>query len=209
MLEAKDWEKMRFSDIPQEGKMAAKFNYMKRDIPANLQNFLNSEEVLFKVYSRRKMPWARSRQLPMAGLVWLIVNIFFLEGTSDIGFGGINTFSLMTIFFLLVGFVLIGIGVYQALQEGGWMIGLKDRLVRYHKGRMNSYTWSQFTGNMEIDSDRGNLLLELRSGTMVKGGKHGGQTFVPDSVFLAGVDGVLNIEKICRERIGKANGFDV
>ena len=28
---------------------------------------------------------------------------------------------------------------------------------------------------MEIDSGRGNLLLELRSGIMAKSGKHGGQ----------------------------------
>ena len=158
---------------------------MQQSMLPNLQNFVNAEEVLFKMYSTRKLPWSKSKQLPMGGVFWLLANLFFFGGWDD--FGGFIMFSLMSVFFIL--------------------IGLKDRLVRYHKGRMTSYTWGQFTGNMELDIESGNLLLELRSGAMHKTGKQGGYTFVPDSVFLAGAPDVLSIERICRERIGQANGL--
>lgn len=178
---------------------------MQQSMPPNLQNFVNAEEVLFKMYSTRKLPWSKSKQLPMGGVVWLIFNIFFTASTSELGF--FSVFSLVGSLFILIGIGMIGVGIYRAVEEGGWMIGLKDRLVRYHKGRMTSYTWGQFTGNMELDIESGNLLLELRSGAMHKTGKQGGYTFVPDSVFLAGAPDVLSIERICRERIGQANGL--
>ena len=178
---------------------------MQQSMPPNLQNFVNAEEVLFKMYSTRKLPWSKSKQLPMGGVVWLLGNLVFFGGWDD--FGGFIMFSLMSVFFVLIGVAMIGVGIYLAVEEGGWMIGLKDRLVRYHKGRMTSYTWGQFTGNMELDIESGNLLLELRSGAMHKTGKQGGYTFVPDSVFLAGAPDVLSIERICRERIGQANGL--
>ena len=79
-------------------------------------------------------------------------------------------------------------------------MGTTNRLVRYRKGIINTFDWEQFSGNMEINTKKGNISLQLRTGKMVSK-KNSSDQFVPDVVYISGVANVLEIEKICRKRI--------
>ncbi|WP_100432640.1 hypothetical protein [Flavobacterium sp. 1] len=53
---------------------------------------------------------------------------------------------------------------------------------------------------MEINSKKEDLSMELRTGKMVSQ-KDKSDKYVPDILYISGVPDILEIEKICRNRI--------
>lgn len=120
--------------------------------------------------------------------------------------GSLDNFQPMVAPALIIGmFVLIGIviltrGFYSLFQKGGYFVGTKNRLIRYHKGNVISYDWEQFSGNMEINKSKGDLSMQLRTGKMVQR-KNNSDQFIPDILYISGMEDILEIEKTCRIRI--------
>jgi hypothetical protein len=173
------------------------------------------------VKAKRKQPVKNSIGIILFGAFWTaFVSIFVVVFLGPIFRGeethfkvnGVLTsaswenFRPMLTPTIIIGvFVLIGIGMltwgfYSLFQKGGFFVGTNSRLVGYNKGIVNTYDWEQFTGNMEINSSKGDISLQLRTGKMVQR-KNKPDEFVPDVIYISGITDVLEIEKNCRKRI--------
>ncbi len=108
--------------------------------------------------------------------------------------------TLIISIFVLCGLGLFFSGLYTLFQKGGIFVGTNNRLIKFYKGNINSYDWEQFSGNIELNSLKGDLILQLRTGKMVRR-KDKSDEFVPEIIFISGVSNVLDIEKICSDRI--------
>ena len=192
-----------------------------RHIPPELETLVGAEKIDFSVFSRRKKPAKHSLNIILWGSIWtaftsIFVAILFvpiLKG-EELSFYVNNepvTASLDNLepllfpaaligFFVLIGITVLLVGFISLFIRGGYFVGTASRLLHYHKGNLKTFDWGQFTGNIEMHVRRGNITLQLRSGKMV-GSKGRPARFVPDVVYIAGAPNVLEIEKICRERI--------
>jgi hypothetical protein len=190
-------------------------------IPVDLQSIIGNENIDFLVKAKRNQPVKNSIGIIMFGAVWTaFVSIFVIVFLGPIFRGeethfkinGVPTSAslenfrpMLTPAIIISVFVLIGIGmliwgVYSLFRKGGYYVGTNNRLIRYNKGIVNTYDWEQFTGNMEINSIKGDISLQLRTGKMVQR-KNRPDEFVPDIVYISGITDVLEIEKSCRKRI--------
>ena len=190
-------------------------------MPVDLQSIIGNENIDFLVKAKRKQPLKNSIGIILFGTVWTaFISIFVIVFLGPLFKGeethfevnGVPTsaswenFQPMLTPTLIIGvFVLIGIGMltwgfYSLFQKGGYFVGTSNRLIRYYKGIVNTYDWEQFTGNMEINSLKGDISLQLRTGKMVQR-KNKPDEFVPDIIYISGITDVLEIEKNCRKRI--------
>jgi len=192
-----------------------------RFMPPELETVIGTEKIDFSVFGKRNKPAGESMTMILFGTFWsAITSIFVVAFFGTILTGGEVHFSVngtpttaslenlepMLIPALIIGvFVLIGIGTllwgfWSFFQKGGYFVGTANRLLRYHKGKLYSFDWEQFSGNMEINLKKGNITLQLRTGKMVS--RKRGSEYVPDVVYISGIkDNVLEVEKICRKRI--------
>ncbi|MDR2861531.1 MAG: hypothetical protein LBV07_03160 [Syntrophobacterales bacterium] len=190
-------------------------------LPPELQSVIGAEKIDFSVLAKRNKPANQSIYIIFFGLVWtaftsiFVIGFFgplFKRGEVHFKVNGVPTTgsweNLEPMIFpaLLIGvFVLVGIGIlswglYSFFQKGGYFVGTASRLLSYHKGKIYSFDWEQFTGNMEINKKKGDISLQLRYGKMVSR-KNSPDKFVPDIVYISGTPDILEIEKICRKRI--------
>lgn len=100
--------------------------------------------------------------------------------------------------FALIGFSVLGTGIYLIFKEGGYFVGTPTCLLSYRKGKITSTSWSQCSGNTQVNGDdqKGSLTLELNTGHFEKSNR-----YVPEMLYICGIANVLEIEKICRQRI--------
>jgi len=188
-------------------------------LPHELESIIGAEKIDFSVFSKRKKPLKDSLGLVIFGIFWtaftsIFVIAFFgplLKG-EEVSFSANGEMvtanmdnlepmlvpALIIGFFVLVGIALLIGGLFSFLQKGGYFAGTANRLLHHRKGNISIYDWEQFTGNMKMNVQKGNITLELRSGKTV--GKGSGR-FVHDTVYISGAPNVLDIEKICRKRI--------
>jgi hypothetical protein len=190
-------------------------------MPADLQSIIGNENIDFSVKAKRKQPVKNSLGTILFGAVWsafvsIFVIVFFgplfkgqethFEVNGVPTTGSLENFRPMLTPALIIGvFVLIGIGmltwgIYSLFQRGGYFVCTNNRLISYNKGIVNTYDWEQFTGNLEINGQKGDISLQLRSGKMVQR-KNRPDEFVPDVINISGVTDVFEIEKNCRIRI--------
>jgi hypothetical protein len=190
-------------------------------MPIELQSIIGKEDIDFLVKAKRKQPVKNSFGIILFGTVWTaFISIFVIAFLGPIFKGeethftvnGVPTSAswenfrpMLTPALIIVLFVLIGIGMltwgfYSLFQKGGYFVGTNNRLIKYYKGIVNTYDWEQFTGNMEINSLKGDISLQLRTGKMVQR-KNRPDEFVPDIIYISGITDVLEIEKKCSKRI--------
>ncbi|MEI6222363.1 MAG: hypothetical protein WCP97_06380, partial [bacterium] len=100
--------------------------------------------------------------------------------------------------FILVGVAMIVGGFYIYFKEGSWFVGTSKRLVEWRKNLLRSRDWEQFNGTVEVSSN--NLSLEMRTGRM-QSRKNSSPQYVPDRVYISGIEDAILIEGICRKRI--------
>ena len=192
------------------------------DLPEDLAIAIGTESKDFVVWGKRAKPVGASLSRIIFGVVWLGFITFFISFFLGPGFtqniiqsisgaldssnaneSGQSPLFLLAFFGLFIGiglFVFFG-GVFSLLKSGGYFVGTATRLIRYRKGKMMSADWEQFNGKIEVrgNNKSGSILLEMRTGTMVSG--KSGSRYVPDFVYISGVQDVYEIEKICRRRI--------
>ncbi len=194
---------------------------MESQLPYELHSVIGSESVDFSTISKRNRPRKTSVTIIVIGVVWTAFTSIFLlalfgplirSGQVTIKVNDVpttatwNNFEPILIptiiigFFALVGLAFISFGIFSLISKGGHFIGTSDRLILYRKGSIKAYNWEQFSGNMEINLNKGDMSLELRSGSLMSR-KNGPDYFVPDTIHISGVPDVLEIEKHCRRRI--------
>jgi len=87
-------------------------------------------------------------------------------------------------------------------KKGGYFVGTPTRLVHFRNGTIRSIDWEQFSGDIEVNGNeqKGNISLGLRTGKMVSQ-KNGPDRYVPDTIYISGIQEVYKVEKLCRMRI--------
>lgn len=190
-------------------------------LPEDLKSVIGKEKVDFSTEAKRMHPRKRSIAIILVGSGWTAFTGIFLfalfgplirSGQVTITVNDVPTTATWNNFepilvptiiiglFTLVGLFIITFGFISLYKKGGYFVGTENRLILYRKGNIKTYDWEQFTGNMQMNSEKGDLSLELRSGRMMSR-KKGPDYFVPDTVELSGVPDVLEIERACRKRI--------
>jgi hypothetical protein len=190
-------------------------------LPTDLKSVIGTEKVNFSILAKRKEPLNKSLGLIIFGTIWsAFISIFVIAFLGplfkgeEVHFkvndepttGSWENFEPMLVPTLLIGlFVVVGIailisGFYSLFQKGGLFVGTENRLIHYRNGTINTYDWEQFTGNMEINSKKEDMSMELRTGKMVSR-KNESDKYVPDVLYISGVPNILEIERICRNRI--------
>lgn len=192
-----------------------------QSLPTDLRSVIGTEKIDFSIIAKRKQPLKNSWGLIIFGTIWsAFISIFVVaflgplikgeevhfEVNDEPTTGSWENFEPLLIPTLFIGlFVIIGIailfsGFYSFFQKGGNFVGTENRLIHYRKGTIKTYDWEQFSGNMEINSRKQDISMELRTGKMVSR-KNKSDEYVPDILYISGVPNVLEIEKICRNRI--------
>jgi hypothetical protein len=103
--------------------------------------------------------------------------------------------------FLSIGFYMFFKGVFSMFRSGGYFVGTPTRLVHFRKGKLKSCDWEQFTYDILVkgNNKKGNITLVMKTGSIVRG--KSSSRFVPDYIYMLGIEGALDIEQICRRRI--------
>jgi len=103
--------------------------------------------------------------------------------------------------FLSIGFYVVLKGIFSLFRSGGYFVGTPTRLVHFRKGKLRSCDWEQFTGDIIVrgNNKKGNITLVMKTGKMVR--SKNSSRFVPDLIYIAGTEGAIDIEQICKKRI--------
>jgi hypothetical protein len=190
-------------------------------LPADLKSIIGTAEIDFSILSKRNQPLGKSYGIIGFGTIWTaFVSIFVIAFLGplfkgeEVHFkvndepttGSWENFEPMLVPSLLIGlFVIVGIalligGFYSLFQKGGYFVGTPNRLIHYRNGTIKTYDWEQFSGNIEVNSKKEDISLELRTGKMVSRDDKPDK-YVPTILYISGVPNVLEIEKICSKRI--------
>jgi len=190
-------------------------------LPQDLRTVIGNEKIDFSVFAKRKQPKALSFGIIGFSLLWLSLPLigsyaFFkpLFYNEDVHFkvNDVPTTanwdnlepmifpSLILILFLVIGFGLLILGLISFFKKGGYYVGTEHRIINYVNGTIKYYDWEQFTGNVELNFKKKNISLEMRRGKMKKRNNRA-DVFVPEILHLSGIDNLIEVEKICRERI--------
>jgi hypothetical protein len=193
------------------------------ELPIDLKKIIENEKVDFLVKAKRKYPLKKAfgtiaLGLGMAAFVSLFVYAFFgpLLKDEEVHFevnGNPVTASLadyselilpgLIISFLVLAALWVNIyGIYLLIKKGGYIVGTETRMIQYQNGETTITNWEQFTGNVKIYTkiNFGNLDYELRTGK-IHSRKNQPDEFVPDIIYLAGIENIYDIEKKCKIRI--------
>jgi len=192
-------------------------------LPRVLSSSLGSERKDFAVKARRAKPLKQSLSLIIFGTFWTaFTSIFVIAFLGPLFVGkevhfesngvptvaGPDNLEPILVPALIIGlFVIIGLammlgGVYSMFRKGGYFVGTPLRLIHYHKGKMRSIDWEQFSGDIEVNGDinKGSIVLQMRTGRMVSR-KNGPDRYVPDTIYMSKIPNAFEIEQICRKRI--------
>jgi hypothetical protein len=192
-------------------------------LPPEMSNFIGSEITEFAVKSKRAYPPKTSLILIIFGAFWLGITLIlmfvflgpFFQGkevqfmVNDVptvaGPGNLRPIlvpALIIGLFVLIGFGLLGSGLYLLFKKGGYFVGTPIRLISFQKGKYRSVDWEQFSGDIEVSGNdiNGTITLGMRTGKMVSS-KNGPDRYVPDMYYISGIPDAFAIEQICRKRI--------
>jgi hypothetical protein len=192
-------------------------------LPQELENYIGSESKDFAVKAKHAAPPKASLAMIIFGFVWLAFSSIFLFAFLGPLFKGEEVHFLAndvpTIaspenlrpillpaviigIFILIGIGMLGGGIYMLFRKGGYFVGTQTRLISFQKGKYRSVDWEQFSGDIEVTgkNQKGNIKLGLRTGKTVSS-KNGPDRYVPDELYISGIQNLFEIEQICRRRI--------
>nr|WP_199002442.1 hypothetical protein [Flavobacterium sp. ASV13] len=193
------------------------------ELPIDLKKLIDNEKIDFLIKAKRKYPLSHSITGLLFGIFWLAFTSIFIYGVfsplfknGELHFESneqpvtanwqdLSELLIPGIFisiFTIVGFSIIGFSFYSLFQKGGYFAGTETRMIQYRNGTSTITDWEQFTGNVKINAKNnfGNLEYELRTGKMQRR-KNQSDKFVPDIIYIAGIENVYEIEKKCKIRI--------
>jgi hypothetical protein len=192
-------------------------------LPGPLAEYIGKETRDFAVVATRNQPLKMSLGVIIFGAVWLAFSsifvvvflgpvfagkeVHFLVNDVPTVAGPGNIKPLLLPAFIIGIFVLIGLGMLSwglrlLFKKGGYFAGTPTRLVHFRNGTIRSIDWEQFSGDIEVSGNelKGNISLGLRTGRMVSQ-KNGPDRYVPDTIYISGIQDVYKVEKLCRMRI--------
>jgi len=192
------------------------------NLPSHLKTLIDNEQVDFAFKTKRNSPRKTGLSVLFFSLFWnALVSIFVVAflvplfsgeevhfKVNDVPTSGSleNIGEALVPTMMIILFLIVGIGMFiwsliLLLQKGGYFVGTPTRMIKYRNGKMEATDWEQFTGNVKISGkeNNGDLEFELRTGKIKK--KNKSNEFVPDVIYISGIDQVYAIEKKCRVRI--------
>ncbi|GIM51350.1 hypothetical protein ACI76O_01935 [Capnocytophaga cynodegmi] len=181
---------------------------MKQTILNELRFTIGDETIDFYVFAERKVPRLASIFFIFFGIFWtiMVLGIGGFDFMEKFGAGGDSFYNTMNAFMIMVSgiFVLVGIGitiwgVVSFFQNGGHFVGTPTRLIHYKKGTTKIYSWSDFTGNVDMNSSKRYITFFLHSNRKVE--IEGNMYMICDVINLFSADNILEIERISRQRI--------
>lgn len=181
---------------------------MKQAILNELRSTIGYETIDFYVFAERKVPRVASIFFIFFGILLtiMVLGIGGFDFEKKFGAGGDSFYNTMNAFMIMVSgiFVLVGIGitiwgVVSFFQNGGHFVGTPTRLIHYKKGTTKIYSWSDFTGNVDMNSSKRYITFFLHSNRKVE--VEGNMYMICDVINLFSADNILEIERISRQRI--------
>jgi len=194
-------------------------------VPNELTTIIDSEKVDFIVKTQRDFPRIKAYKMLFFSLFWNFILAIIFIGNFKPFFKNVKlNYSIESLknsiqilgknlslelelffgFFIGVGIVTLLLAIYYYLKKGGFFVSTATRLIKYRNGNITMTDWEQFTGNTKVKKKGtfGSLALELRTGkTHSKAGESSYKQYIPDIIYIVGIDNVINIEKKCRARI--------
>lgn len=188
-----------------------------------LQNSVGAESVEFFVQSKRVQPIKNTLPAVIFGFFWLVFTTFFLLITiipilngqevnlpsrnyahtvTSSDTGALIIFLLLIGLFLIMGFLMLGVGIKTIISKGGYFVATKTRLIEQRNGTIRSMDWKQFTKDIAIkqNSTEGDITLKLRTGKIVNK-KFGPPEYVSEVIYICGLPDAAEVAKKCQERI--------
>lgn len=199
------------------------------NLPADLITFVGSEKIDFVLKGKRKNQVKHYRITLFLGIFWSLFMFLFsiiifgplLQGKkvlfeiNDVpttaGPDDLQPLIGLLIFtgiFFLIGFGILGWSIYSILREGGIFVGTKSNLVHYQNGKIESFDWGDFTGNIDVknaqEDGTASIILELKNYkrklfavSLING------RIIHPAVFLSHIANANEIEQYCRKRINE------
>jgi hypothetical protein len=190
-------------------------------LPKELQTVIGNEKIDFSVYARRTRPKSQAYGTIRFSAIWLSfvclgtyaffspvfkgedVNFIVNDVPTTASWDNLEPLLIPSLFFLSllsagIGFLVSGIITLR--KEGGYFVGTENRLINYKNGTIKYYDWEQFTGNVELNFKNKDISLEMRKG-FVRKRENGPDGVIPDSLYLSDIENLIEVERICRERI--------
>ncbi len=192
-------------------------------VPKDLKTLIGSEEVDFIVMAKRRRPFKFSIFLFVFAVFWLgisgTISFFFFgpllfgeevhftaNGVAKVAsvdnYNSLIMPGIILSFFLLIGIVILIVAILNTFQKGGYFVGTPTRLIEFRKGNATSTDWEQFNGTIHTNSkgNNGDITFQLRTGRNQKS-KNGPTRYIPDTIYISGVENIYSLEQKCRIRI--------
>jgi len=193
------------------------------ELPIDLKKIIENEKIDFSTKAKRKYPLSKTRIGLFFAFVWCGFVAFMayaflgpLLKNEEVNFTSNGTPvtaswddlsellvpGLIIGLFSVIGLILLFYSIKSLFQKGSYFVGTETRLIEYNNGKTIITDWEQFSGNVKIESKNnlGDLEYELRTGKM-QSRKNESAKFVPDIIYISGIENVYDIEKKCKIRI--------
>lgn len=193
------------------------------ELPIDLKKLIENEKVDFLTKAKRKYPLGKTRIGLFFACFWcafvgFMAYAFFgpLLRNEEVHFTSndvpvtaswedlseLLVPGLIIGLFAVIGLILLFFAIKSLFQKGSYFVGTETRLIQYYNGKSTITDWEQFTGNVKIESKNnlGDLEYELRTGK-IQSQKNQSDKFVPDIIYISGIENVYDIEKKCKIRI--------
>jgi len=192
------------------------------ELPIDLKKQIENETMDFAVKAARKYPLKKTLGnltigILMCAFMSLFIHAFFgplfknEEGNFDpnilerVNWGDLSELTFpggIICLLTLAGLFVTFNSIAMFFQKGSYFVGTSTRLIQFRNGKTTSTDWEQFTGSIKIKAKNnfGEIEFELRTGKL-EGRKNQPDKFVPDIIYVIGINNVYDIEKKCRIRI--------
>lgn len=196
-------------------------------IPPQLKSQLGDERISFFVKAAKEKSTKDSWSAIRWGLLWVaVIGGIFTAMVYELLLGkptGLNIgdtritvtpddlsplygFFTFGAFFVLPGFIVIGLGIYGFYRKGGYFLGTENRLIHLNSWKECSvYNWSEFQNKIDIyfTKNRGNLVFSLKEKIITK--KNGKKVKETESIGMAEINHAREIKAFCHEKITNTN----
>ena len=196
---------------------------MQEPIPQEVVAALNGETKDFAVKASRSVPLANALVGIMFGFLVVGLTSFFwfkmygpiLQGQqvhftvnhapAVAGPGNLKPLLMPTVLisvFTIIGLALLWSSIQALILPGPWFAGTATRLIIWKPGSLRSVDWESFSGTSRVSGDMQNatITFEMRTGRMVRR-KNGPSRYVPDLIYMVGIENAIRIDELCRKRI--------
>ena len=191
-------------------------------LPKDLKDIISNEQVDFIIKAKRNAPLKRALSYFFFSFVWLsIIGVgiytslkpyfkskkFNLETiiTELKALHYTEESTLIMVLFASVGVAIFLYGIYIFTQKGGYFVATKSSLIKYRNNKVTITDWNQFSGNTKVTNRNlyGDVALELITGKEVARHNDSSKRYVPNVIYIVGIENPIQIANKCRLHIDK------